>query len=207
MGFRVDEAGHRNGVYLWDAAISFFASPILRWFFTSAIYAERHEQRHQRLHGSHGYPLPASPMVERLARLHHCHGPRRGPSHDRRDRLRGGIYLFPHRSRKYREPALIARDPRVLGWIRVGHDGWSNKWLGWVRIGHARRFGVSDLGKCSQSLGDYFGARDECRPSCEPHHLPHQPSGLGHGRSSTGEVWHVLAGGWPGQPDHRDPGR
>ncbi|MHB1527630.1 MAG: hypothetical protein ACYCZN_15395 [Candidatus Dormibacteria bacterium] len=37
MHLRLDEAGHWNGVYAGDAAISFSASPILRWFFTSAI--------------------------------------------------------------------------------------------------------------------------------------------------------------------------
>jgi hypothetical protein len=37
MSFRLGGAGHWKGVYAGNAAISFSASPILRWFFTAAI--------------------------------------------------------------------------------------------------------------------------------------------------------------------------
>jgi len=37
MHLRLDEAGHRQGVYAGSAAVSFSTSLILRWFFTTTI--------------------------------------------------------------------------------------------------------------------------------------------------------------------------
>jgi hypothetical protein len=34
---RLDEAGHRKGMCAGSAAVSFSTSPILRWFFTTAV--------------------------------------------------------------------------------------------------------------------------------------------------------------------------